>query len=192
MSEEKESVRRQARQFRDRLPKNPEWEDEAAQNFCDAIHLGDIKTPTFISSYFPIGSEIDPTPIHEKIWSTSDCRLCLPVIQKDQRSLVFVEWEKGEDLQKGEMGIHVPTGHDWVMPDILIVPLLAFDQRGARIGYGKGHYDETIRVLREQKPILAVGLAYAEQAVLLPLPTEDHDQRLDLVVTPQKIFDFRR
>jgi 5-formyltetrahydrofolate cyclo-ligase len=80
---------------------------------------------------------------------------------------------------------------DYIAPDILIVPLLAFDQTGNRMGYGQGHYDETIRLLRQEKEVLSVGLAYAEQAVLLALPTEPHDQKLDLVITPQRVFDFR-
>ena len=59
------------------------------------------------------------------------------------------------------------------------------------MGYGQGHYDETLRILRLKKDIVAIGLAYAEQAVLLALPTEPHDQMLDMVVTPQRVFDFR-
>ncbi len=95
-------------------------------------------------------------------------------------------------MTKASFGVSEPEDKSSLLePDILVIPLLAFDQRGNRMGYGQGHYDETLRLLRERKDVLAVGFAYAEQAVLLALPTEPHDQRLDMVVTPQRIFDFR-
>ena len=77
-----------------------------------------------------------------------------------------------------------------VDPDILIVPLLAFDRRGHRLGYGAGYYDMTLTALREKKPIVAVGIAYAAQEVDT-VPITPRDARLDLVLTENETIDFR-
>jgi 5-formyltetrahydrofolate cyclo-ligase len=77
-----------------------------------------------------------------------------------------------------------------VFPDILIVPLLAFDRRGYRLGYGGGYYDRTIARLRAMKPVTAVGLAFAAQQID-QVPTTPRDERLDLVLTEGGTFDFR-
>lgn len=66
-----------------------------------------------------------------------------------------------------------------------------FDQRGHRLGYGRGYYDAALKELRAKKPVIAVGFAYAEQACLFALPAEQHDEPLDYAVTPQRVFDFR-
>ncbi len=189
-SEEKNFVRQQAKRHRDQLEIDVSWSDSAAEIFFQYIQ---IKEAAMVASYYPLGKEIDPSPIVQELWKRS-ITLCLPVIPKmgEERALKFAKWMPQSGLIPSEFGVLEPAEKEWVEPDILIVPLLAFDQRGYRIGYGKGHYDETLAGLRAKKDILAVGLAYAQQAVLLALPTEPHDQKLDLVVTPQRIFDFRR
>lgn len=188
MTSEKNSVRQHAKKFRDQLDVSPDWAIEAAENFLGAVP---IPEGAIVSAYYPIGSEIDPSPIVEKLWERG-VTVCLPCIAPDERALKFATWNKDTEFASARFGTAEPKlPEEYVSPDILIVPLLAFDQRGNRMGYGQGHYDETIRRLRTQKDILTVGLAYAEQAVLLALPTEPHDQRLDMVVTPQRVFDFR-
>lgn len=188
MTSEKQSVRQNAKKFRDQLSVAPEWSMEAAENFMGVITLPDN---IIISVYYPIGSEIDPSPIVEQLWQ-KNITVCLPCIEAGQRGLKFAPWSRQSKLDGGKFGTFEPTDKTtFYDPDIVIVPLLAFDQRGNRMGYGQGHYDETLRELRAKKDILAVGLAYAEQAVLLALPTEPHDQKLDLVITPQRVFDFR-
>lgn len=188
MDSEKNAVRQNAKKFRDSLVVSPDWATQAADNFWNAIG---IPNTCIVSAYYPIGSEIDPSPIVEKLWQQS-VNVCLPCIQTGERGLKFAPWTRQTKLDGGKLGTAEPSDKTtFYDPDIVIVPLLAFDQRGNRMGYGQGHYDETLRVLRAKKDVLAVGLAYAEQAVLLALPTEPHDQRLDMVVTPQRIFDFR-
>lgn len=188
MTSDKDQIRQHAKKFRDQLAVQPEWADEAADNFLNALHP---TTDTIISVYYPIGSELDTSPLVEKLWS-KNMTVCLPIINGDVRELTFARWDKNTQLTKKSFGIYEPADTaEKRTPDILVVPLLAFDQRGNRMGYGRGHYDETLRVLRANKPILAVGYAYAEQAVLLALPTEPHDQKLDMVITPQRVFDFR-
>lgn len=187
MSDEKNQVRQSAKNFRDQLVIDPDWADQAAHIFLDSIP---IPSGAAVSVYFPIGKEIDTLPIVTQLWKRN-IDVCLPVMQPDDLGLRFSKWESHTGLLPASFGILEPDSKEWLEPDILIVPLLAFDQRGCRLGYGKGHYDTTIAALRTKKTILAVGLAYAEQAVLLALPTEPHDQRLDFVVTPQRFFDFR-
>jgi 5-formyltetrahydrofolate cyclo-ligase len=186
---QKSAIREQAKKHRDRLEIDPAWADQAAAQFFDFIK---IPPGAVISAYYPIGKEMDPLSIVERLW-TDGVTVCLPVINSEERALSFAEWGKDAPLAKGALGIPSPApGSKTVEPDILIVPLLAFDQRGNRLGYGKGNYDATLRGLRAKKDILAVGLAYAEQACLLALPSDEYDEKLDLVVTPQRVFDFRR
>jgi 5-formyltetrahydrofolate cyclo-ligase len=188
MDTEKTLIRQRAKKFRDQMQISPEWSQEASENFINVIPLADDK---IVSAYYPIGSEIDPSPIVEMLWQ-KNITVCLPFIIQGERGLKFIKWDRETKLELGRFGTMMPEDNgDYIDPDILIVPLLAFDQTGNRMGYGQGHYDETIRLLRQKKDILTIGLAYAEQAVLLALPTESHDQKLDLVVTPQRVFDFR-
>jgi 5-formyltetrahydrofolate cyclo-ligase len=188
MDTEKTLIRQRAKKFRDQMQISPEWSQEAAQNFINVTPLADGK---IVSAYYPIGSEIDPSPIVEMLWQRN-VTVCLPFIIQGERGLKFIKWARETKLELGKFGTMMPEDSaDYIAPDILIVPLLAFDQTGNRMGYGQGHYDETIRLLRQEKEVLSVGLAYAEQAVLLALPTEPHDQKLDLVITPQRVFDFR-
>ena len=84
-----------------------------------------------------------------------------------------------------------PQSNEAVEPDILIVPMLAFDRKGIRLGQGGGYYDATLETLRNKKTIQAIGVAYASQAVLFTLPAEAHDQKMDYILTPQGITDYR-
>lgn len=188
MNPEKNSIRQNAKKFRDQLAVSPDWAVEVAENF---MGVAKIKPDTIIAVYYPIGSEIDPSPIVEQCWQ-KNITVCLPCITEGERGLKFVKWDKSTALTSAKFGTMEPEDQTVTLdPDILIVPLLAFDQRGNRMGYGQGYYDETLCLLRLKKDILAIGLAYAEQAVLLALPTEPHDQKLDIVITPQRVFDFR-
>ncbi len=188
MLSEKNQIRARAKQFRDQLQVMPDWADEAADIFLSAVQ---VKQDAIVSVYYPVKSEIDPSPIVEKLWGRG-VTVCLPIINADRRDLSFSKWDKSTKLVHASFGVFEPEDKTPLLePDILIIPLLAFDQTGNRMGYGQGHYDETLRILRAKKDVLAVGLAYAEQAVLLALPAEPHDQKLDMVVTPQRVFDFR-
>ena len=187
MSEHKDFVRQNATRHRDAIKFDPDWPERAADHFFEVIALADSAV---VSVYYPIRTEMDPSPIVERLWQKG-ITVCLPSVQKDNRSLRFSLWKPETGLVPGHLGILEPFEKEYVSPDVLIVPLLAFDQCGYRLGYGMGHYDATIKQLQAEKPILKVGLAYAEQACLLALPRDDHDEPLDLVVTEQRVFDFR-
>jgi 5-formyltetrahydrofolate cyclo-ligase len=188
MNSEKNQIRQMAKKFRDRLNASVDASDLVAEQFNLFIS---VPSQSIVSAYYPIGSELDPSLIVESLWS-NNVKTCLPIVQPEERALKFVVWQKDTQLTQGKFGIFEPEDKsEFVEPDILIIPLLAFDQRGHRMGYGQGHYDATISALKHKKKIVTIGLAYAEQAVLLPLPTEPHDERLDFVVTPHHVFDFR-
>ena len=100
-------------------------------------------------------------------------------------------WAFGEALGSGVWGIREPKPEaPEVFPDILIVPLVAFDRAGYRLGYGAGYYDMTIARLRGMKKISAIGIAFAAQEVT-DLPKTDHDEKLDFVLTEREIIDLR-
>jgi 5-formyltetrahydrofolate cyclo-ligase len=107
------------------------------------------------------------------------------------KPLIMRGWTFGDTLASGQWGIRepMPDAPD-VAPDILLVPLLAFDRRGNRIGYGAGYYDMTIASLRAKKPVVAVGVAYAAQEIDA-VPVTPRDARLDLVLTEREVIDFR-
>ena len=141
-----------------------------------------------VSAYVAMGSEIDPCPLFEHL-AREGSRTCLPVIQPLGNPLRFRAWLPGEPLVARTWGILEPgDGAAEVEPDILLVPLLAFDRRGMRLGYGGGYYDRTLERLRALKPIIAIGLAFAAQE-LPQVPSARHDQPLDRILTNDGLID---
>ncbi len=187
MNEEKQAIRERALKFREELQPHPDLADEAAKNFFQSVSTSPDQK---IAVYFPLGHELDTMPLVEEFWRRGNICL-LPVFSKEDRHMKFAKWEKGTKLSPATFDIPMPDMPDFHDPNIVIVPIVAFDQKGNRVGFGKGYYDATLRALREKADILAVGYAYAEQAVLMKLPTEEHDEKLDMVITPQRVFDFR-
>jgi 5-formyltetrahydrofolate cyclo-ligase len=106
----------------------------------------------------------------------------VPVIEGKGLPLRFREWSPGVRMQPGPFGAQVPATGDWLQPELLIVPLLAFDAAGRRLGYGGGFYDRTLAALRARGPVRAIGLAYAAQQVG-EVPADATDQPLDAIVT---------
>lgn len=137
---------------------------------------------TVIAGYMPIGSEIDPRGLMGQL-ATRGTGLCLPDVVAPGVPLTFRRWAPGDTLRSGAYGIAVPSPDaEEVQPDMILVPMLAFDRRGYRLGYGGGYYDRTIAALRETKNVLAVGLAFSGQ-VRDDLPVGPHDVRLDWILT---------
>jgi 5-formyltetrahydrofolate cyclo-ligase len=135
-------------------------------------------------------SEINPIPLMRKL-ADAGATLALPVVAGKGRLLIMRAWSVGEPLASGVWGIREPKPDaPEVFPDILIVPLLAFDRRGHRIGYGAGYFDMTIAALRARKPIVAAGIAFAAQEIA-EVPTTPRDARLDLVLTEREVIDLR-
>ena len=143
-----------------------------------------------VSGYSPIRSEIDPVPLMRAL-AGQGARLALPAVMARGRSLAFRAWSAGDRLMMGPLGILEPSpAAAEMIPDIMLVPLAAFDRAGHRIGYGAGHYDYTLAHLRKAKPIVAIGIAFAVQEIKA-VPALAHDVALDFVLTEIHAFDFR-
>ena len=138
--------------------------------------------PPVVSAYHPMRGEADPLPLLAAL-SAADVATALPVMVARAHPLRFLSWRPGEPLRPARFGVLEPPP-DAVErePDLLFIPLAAFDARGFRLGYGGGFYDATLAGLRRRKRILAVGVAFALQEVDR-VPSEPHDERLDAVVT---------
>ena len=143
-----------------------------------------------VAGYSPIRSEIDPAPLMRKL-AANGARLALPTVTARGQSLSFRAWSPSDRLMQGPLGIPEPSpAAAEVVPDIMMVPLAAFDRLGHRIGYGAGHYDHTFSHLRKIKAVTGIGLAFAAQEIDA-VPALSHDERLDFVLTETKVFDFR-
>ncbi len=142
-----------------------------------------------VSAYRPIRTEIDPTPIMEALASEGRA-LAVPVIEGPGLPLRFRAWRPGAAMVAGPFGAEVPAEGDWLEPDLLIVPLVAFSaENGAlwRLGYGGGFYDRTLAGLRARQAVTAVGLAFAAQQAEA-LPRDPTDEPLDAVVTERSVL----
>ena len=138
-----------------------------------------------LSGYMPMRTEIDPLPA----MAAHQGPVGVPVIMGKATPLRFREWSPGCRLVEGAFKAMIPEDGAWVEPEVLIVPLLAWDRRGFRLGYGGGFYDRTLAGLRARGPVMAVGFAFAAQEVA-EVPTDAFDQRLDAVVTEKGVTVF--
>ncbi len=155
---------------------------QAAEILADYLagHHGRV-----LAGYMPMRSEIDPLPA----MAAHQGPVGVPVILEKAAPLRFREWSPGCRMVEGAFKALIPEEGAWVEPEVLIVPLLAFDARGYRLGYGGGFYDRTLELLRSRGPVLAVGFAFAAQEVDA-VPTDAFDQRLDAVVTEKGVTVF--
>jgi 5-formyltetrahydrofolate cyclo-ligase len=187
-ADKKAELRRGAIARRDALPaeiRRAAAETIAARPFPHAIMPGIV-----VSGFMPLNSEISPLSLMRRL-AAQGARLALPVVAGRGKPLIMRAWNFGEPLLRGVWGIREPRPEaDEVEPDILLVPLLAFDRAGHRVGYGAGYYDLTIAQLRARKPVTAIGLAFAAQEVDL-IPASPRDSRLDLVLTEHETIDLR-
>jgi 5-formyltetrahydrofolate cyclo-ligase len=143
--------------------------------------LGALGEAGPVAAYWPMRSETDPRPALTALHARG-VPLALPVVVGRGMPLAFRAWEPGAAMVPGGFGVQVPADDRPVVPRALVVPLLAFDRAGFRLGYGGGFYDRTLAALRATGPVLAVGLAYAAQEVT-HVPRTIDDQRLDRIVT---------
>ena len=173
---------------RDALP--PAERQAAAEAIAARAFPLPIQPGVIVSGFSPIRTEINPMPLLRRL-EAAGASLALPVVAGKGKPLIIRAYTFGQELNAGVWGIREPKDDaPQVDPDILIVPLAAFDRRGNRIGHGAGYYDMTIARLRALKPIVAVGIAHAAQEVA-EVPATERDERLDLVLTERDVFDFR-
>lgn len=155
---------------------------QAAQILADwlAPHAGKA-----LAGYMPMRTEIDPIAA----MTAHTGPVGVPVIMGAAQPLKFREWGPGSRMEPGEFGALIPAEGAWIEPEILIVPLVGWDRRGYRLGYGGGFYDRTLELLRSRRPVLAVGFAFAAQE-LPEVPVEPTDQLLDAIVTEVGVLTF--
>ncbi|TAK98080.1 MAG: 5-formyltetrahydrofolate cyclo-ligase [Rhodospirillaceae bacterium] len=160
-----------------------------ATNLWTALaHIPDCGNKT-IAGYVPMGDELD-CRLALAIAVPPGAQICLPVVGPRGKRLKFRRWQAGESLVAGPLGTaHPPPAAPVVDPDILLVPLVAFDRHGNRLGRGGGYYDRTLAALRAKRPVLAIGLAFDFQEVP-EVPTEPDDQPLDMVITERRTLSF--
>ena len=146
--------------------------------------------PRAVSAFYPVRDEPDTLALLALL-SAEGVATALPVTGKRGEPLVFRRWRPGEPTVAGQMRIPEPLAEAPALdPDLLFVPLSAFDRRGHRIGYGAGYYDLTLARLKAKKPVVAVGVAFGVSEVD-EAPAEPHDEPLDFVLTDSELLDIR-
>ncbi|MSP94064.1 MAG: 5-formyltetrahydrofolate cyclo-ligase [Alphaproteobacteria bacterium] len=152
---------------------------DMAENFLDSIPL---KKSAAVSAYIAIGDEPDARPLMKAL-REHGCPILLPRVVAKEKPLAFHRYESGAQLVPGPFGLSQPD-REWPQadPDVLIVPLLAFDADGNRLGYGGGFYDRTLKGLRARKKVLAVGFALSKLE-RDEVPHHEGDEKLDWIVT---------
>jgi 5-formyltetrahydrofolate cyclo-ligase len=140
-----------------------------------------------LSGYLPIRTEADPRPAMAHAARLGP--VGVPMVMGSGLPLTFRSWTPQSALVEATFGVQVPQDTAEMVPEVLIVPMLAFDDRGYRLGYGGGFYDRTLERLRAAGPVLAIGFAFAAQRVDR-LPIEATDQPLDLIVTEDGLTPF--
>ncbi|MGE0665201.1 MAG: 5-formyltetrahydrofolate cyclo-ligase [Sphingomonadales bacterium] len=189
MEPSKSELRREAATARSALARVAgDIGDRLITSFASVVLLKPSRT---VAGYHRFRDEADPLPILRFLFA-SGWTCALPVPVDGPEGLVFRTWEPGGELVTGRYSIpHPPETSPEVRPDVVLVPLLAYDGSGRRLGYGAGYYDRALANLRRTGHALAVGVAYAGQRVDL-VPALDHDEPLDMVVTEQDALDFRK
>jgi 5-formyltetrahydrofolate cyclo-ligase len=183
VAEQKNHLRAEAKFRRATLSRDVSWASRAAlalaDGFCEAV---DNLYSGNIAGYWPIGDEMDVRPLLERLAQIGKS-LSLPCVSGPNEPLAFRKWLPGDPLAAGPFGTQQPAEDAAIAgPSVLLIPLLAFDAAGSRLGYGGGYYDRTLAALRKDGHIMAVGVAYAGQEIDC-VPTESGDQSLDWIVT---------
>jgi 5-formyltetrahydrofolate cyclo-ligase len=161
----------------------------APMDLCDRVAAALNPRGKLIAGYWPLGDEIDPRPALIALGEAGGL-MALPAVAGQGMVLIFRGWRDGDVLESGPFGTaHPPSRAPLVEPDTLLLPLIAFDAVGNRLGYGAGYYDRTVAALRRQRKMLVIGLAYDEQEVP-EVPAAPHDQRLDGIITDRRTLWF--
>jgi 5-formyltetrahydrofolate cyclo-ligase len=156
----------------------------AADVFLDGVPLHENQ---IVALYWPIRDEIDCKPLLTRLMDSGQ-KIALPVVTGEDEPLELRLWEDGQPLYPSGFGTLAPAETaPIVTPDIVVIPLLAFDKLGTRLGYGRGYYDRTLAAMGK-KPLL-VGYAFSAQELDF-IPRLDHDLPLDLLVTETGLRQF--
>ena len=144
-----------------------------------------ISKKKIVGGYYPVNFEIDILEFLEKL-EMKGLQLCLPIVKKDNK-MDFYSWSTKNLLKLNKYGIPEPEQIKKVFPDIILVPLVAFDSRLYRIGYGGGYYDRYIEKLSNKKNLLKIGIAHSCQKINR-VPTNKYDKKLDIIITEKYVL----
>ncbi len=188
IDDEKQELRRIAKERRASLA--GQGREAAAENLADNFYkAGGRGASLTVAGYWPMVDEIDVRPLMTRL-SDDGWKVALPVVVGPEQPLIFRQWRMEMELQAGDFGTRHPGPEaPEAVPDILLVPLLAFDDRGFRLGWGGGFYDRTLARLRATRDISAVGIAYQGQKVDR-VPHSPNDEPLDRVVTDEENLEI--
>lgn len=152
-------------------------------------HEQPVETPAVVSGFWPIKDELDIRPLLVELFNQG-CQLCLPVVQGKGKPLLFRAWRPGDALEAGVFGTLQPSARrETLEPEVLIVPLLACDREGWRLGYGGGFYDRTLAGLRGRRRTTAIGVGFDAQ-LIDDVPHGADDERLDWLLTDRRACAF--
>ena len=155
-------------------------------NFLSAFN---VQIDQSVAAYWPFRDEIDVRPLFAAV-EAMGCNCLLPVMMGRREPLQFHQWKPGDELVSSRFGVLEPSKfHPSTTPDVVILPVLAFDRYGMRLGYGGGYYDRTLSALRGKGQVLAIGAAYQDQEVEF-VPHDNDDQKMDALVTDRSVVWF--
>jgi 5-formyltetrahydrofolate cyclo-ligase len=184
----KAGLRRAALHAREAIP------DEVRRAFAEraaveGVAVAEQHESRIAAAYWPIRGEANPLPLLIAL-DAAGLLTALPVVTRRGSPLLFRQWRSGDPLASGRLGLREPALEATAIePDLLFVPLAAFDRAGHRLGYGAGFYDATLAALAPKRP-LAIGLAFSSQEVA-SIPAEPHDHPLAFVITERETIDCR-
>lgn len=184
----KEALRAEAlsrrRDYARALP--PELRDDLERKLAEIV-LPHLIEARIVAAYHPLRDEISPYPIVERLGAGQ--RAVLPwFLDRDARMM----FRKTPAAEPSPWGVLQPSASaEALAPDLVLVPLVAADRRGSRIGHGKGHYDRALAHLREGGTIVTIGLAWEPQILDAPIPADPWDMKLDAIATPREWIECR-
>lgn len=159
----------------------------SAEKLVDLAQRLALPAKAAVSAYWPMKSEMDVRPLMRYFHETGHT-VCLPVVTRKDEPMLFRRWAPDDKLVVGMYGVEQPDEKsESVVPDVLFLPLLAFDRRGGRLGYGGGFYDRTLKLLRKEGHRLIAGVGFAMQEVE-SVPLEETDERLDVILTEKELI----
>lgn len=188
MAEAKQQMRVTASRQRTQLFEQFSDREYAGQLLCNSfIDRCPLPAGVTVAGYWPVGNEIDVRPLMNYL-SDHGHPMAMPVVMNRSQPMRFRRWSPSVQMVPGRFGIPMPPEiQPEIRPDVLLVPLLAFDRNGYRLGHGSGLYDRSLELLRGTGKVLAIGIAFAGQEVSA-VPHNAFDQRLDWIVTERYAF----
>ncbi len=157
--------------------------EQIFNQFFENVVVRDTLT---IAGYYPVRGEVDVIPILRELIKRG-CKCVLPHVNDTSSPLSFLHWDENTEMQESGLKIPEPISGESVVPDIIIAPLVAFDSRGYRLGYGSGLYDRTLEVMNETLPVFTVGIGYEFQKCD-EIPKEELDVPMDMIITESQVY----